>query len=1104
VASVIKYDDITPKAYVKNITVTPYKSPDAIIDERHKGQEGVSIVLDMFVRQSLSSAGISEFHELYETMQHVDIYVVQDFTPGQANAGNFNNDRAPENLGTILSNPKARVSAIDPDSLGMRESLDRLSGITDKIQYAKINLLEARSNALDFAHTTAYVDATSYEIPFQVTFFIPDDTPDSLTYRVFTHLDAQGLLGDDALGPASHQAIRSLNKSGSSVTYEPVITAGVINTSAFVLVDSSDEQWLGHWHMMPETGAYMKGAQHGDYQGNDGSLTRRATFNIKINDMRTLQPTPVSERFYGGDVYFDANEYEREIRRRELTANAYGARDIRAGASSLKEAMLEQLMSPTNRRTEYGGAQFDSEILLTTTLGRRCNFLFTIDWVQIVKYQSRLAKLYESLPESSFAEVLNESKIRSMKLWRRRVTDAPIGINKLGNNSYKVFDENELPILIADLTEIGQQAESATGNGSMREMNIDWSSSGGFYYRSFSGTDTSVASLNYGNFQYFIEVDVQDGIERIMSRHRADLRGSIRFMKDFIKRATMPAYVPGYLGNDFNSMPPDQLSAHLRNSNAMVGSYNYETKRYTQQFLESISGSSLSDLTTAVRRYLGAHRIMHGRAAAGNQQTLLNIINPQRGALPEAIQDFTTLMEHLHDSLEEVLASKRITNETDSSGAPMSSMFPDKNSFKFFIYFDEMYDASVVNDVGVSYFANATESSGLRVVEMTERVIEEYTQFYADSDVLINNAPSDVSRTGISLTPNEYHFSSPQVMRNSTLVNSNDFGVGYRENPPEIGYISTGGAFGNDEDRRLNTLISSMNVSSPSAASARNLSFRTPYVPSRDLIYGGNNQSSFRNTNISLLQERESYLKKVETTYVNIDRAYNLGVVVETPYTVNEVSWMQDMEEAEEDFISDPKILASSVLGSGENLCLNERIAMRLPATPQQLVASRAAKFLELLTNKVTMNSEGISQLEDTGNALGMITSLEKINDSNPNIFNSLPMQLRSVVRNGVDTPGVLANGDISPHLLGMMVSVEEKLDTSFGKSGTSPGADSYQKLKNLSSNRVSKKSSNATKGKKYRICRLEPYENREVGLSRSTTAEKTNVMDRYFLVGVE
>ena len=113
-------------------------------------------------------------------------------------------------------------------------------------------------------------------------------------------------------------------------------------------------------------------------------------------------------------------------------------------------------------------------------------------------------------------------------------------------------------------------------------------------------------------------------------------------------------------------------------------------------------------------------------------------------------------------------------------------------------------------------------------------------------------------------------------------------------------------------------------------------------------------------------------------------------------------------------------------------------------------------------------------------------------------------MQLRSVVRNGVDTPGVLANGDISPHLLGMMVSVEEKLDTSFGKSGTSPAADSYQKLKNLSSNRVSKKSSNATKGKKYRICRLEPYENREVGLSRSTTAEKTNVMDRYFLVGVE
>jgi hypothetical protein len=48
------------------------------------------------------------------------------------------------------------------------------------------------------------------------------------------------------------------------------------------------------------------------------------------------------------------------------------------------------------------------------------------------------------------------------------------------------------------------------------------------------------------------------------------------------------------------------------------------------------------------------------------------------------------------------------------------------------------------------------------------------------------------------------------------------------------------------------------------------------------------------------------------------------------------------------------------------------------------------------------------------------------------------------------------------------------------------------------------KKSHNFTEGKNFKICRVTPYENREIGVSRSKAMEETNVMDRYFLVGVK
>jgi hypothetical protein len=1044
-------------------------------------------------------------------MGNICIYIVQDFVPSNSARRNFEKTIAPDNLGSLLANPRARVSAIYSKARDMDQALDALTAMTDKIQYIKVNLLEAKSNALDFASPTTHITSTSYEIPFQTTFFIPDNSPQSLVYRVFTHTDTRVMLQNMESSPSSAREIAAINQIGGSVTYEPVITAGELNTRAHVYIDSAGEQWLGPIHQMEGTDSYMKGDVHGDFEGQNAYLTKRDIYNSKINDLRVLQLPPVEDRFDGGSVYYDAHSYNTELRRRQFTAEAYGIQkeSIRRSTTSLKTAVLEQLMSPASRRSDYGGVQFDSEMLLTTTPGGACNYLFTIDWAQIVKYQSRLARLYESLPESSFAEVLNQSKIRSMKLWRRRVTDLPVGTNKLGNAAFKVFDENELPVLVSSLSEI---STGVPPQAQLNEINVDWSSSGGYYYRTFTGTDTDIATANYGNFQYFIEVEVQDGIHGIMKTHSRELEGSIRFMKDFLETAKVPAFIPGYSGNDYRNMPPNQLRTYLHGETLMKGSYNFETKRYTESFLThiAISGAE-SGLATAVRRYLGAYEIVYGKQGASDPSMLLSIINPRRGASPSAIQDFITFLEYLHSAVEEILASKKITNKNDSSSVPMASMFPDKESFKFKIYFDETYDASVINNLSTSYFETVNSSfkvggffSGMKVVDIEARVIEEYSQYYAADEAFVNGAIGDVRRTGIKLTPNEYQFTSPQILKDSIQVSPNSPASGFRKNSPEIGFISMNGQHGDEEERTLQSLSLSMSTGGPSKASTKNMSFRTPFVPPVDVVFAGPS-SSFKVSDVTVLQTRKNYARSIETTYVSIDKVYDLGISIETPYSFGETSWLQDFEESHEKFISDASVLAMSVSGSGENLCLDKMIASRQPALASDIVNSDASRFLELVANKITTGLSGQTVHDMPGNARSILNGLEQTAERDPNIYDTVPVQIKSLIRNGVNTPGVLSNGDVSPYMFGMMVSVEEKVDTSFGKSGTGTSGSDYKSMNGVPASKVGgKKSHNFTEGKNFKICRVTPYENREIGVSRSKAMEETNVMDRYFLVGVK
>jgi len=1069
-ARAILYQSVTPKIHVRNITVSPHRLESAITDDRHQPGSGITVTLNMYMRNNANNTSTS-MNGIMEAMACVDIFLVQNFTPSAANSSRFSSDSSQSSLGTALSHPEARIQSISPGSINMRQALDSLSAGNDKIQYGVINLLESREEAVNVGSSAAHIAADSYEIPFEISFFIPDSNPVLLEYRIFTQVDARR--NSENVGQAG-DILPSLRGLGSAVTYEPVITEGNIHKISYIYRDTAGEVWRGKVHEMGDS-TIMKGAYHGEYTGTNSILTRERVLNTKINDLRALTLPPVSDRFYGGDVYFDAKEYEREFDRRRVVASAFGLNPGRSGAKNLMSAVMEQLTAPKNRQTKHKNIQFDSELLLSTRAGNACDFLFTIDWAQIVKHQSRLASLYESLPPNQFGSVLRQNRVVKMSLYRRRMTDSPIGVDRMGNSAYKVFDTNEIPKLIAELS------GADTDSFSMQEIEISWDSPGGSHYRTFTGTDTSMAEENYGNFQYYIDVVVWDGMASMLGRHATSIRRSIKFLKSFIEIASIPENSSPPFNTSHSTVPPE-------------GSYNFETGRYTAKFFDYMTQTGAdANLADAVRRYIAIYNILYG-IKVENHDTLINVVSPRRSANIESLRMFLNLMEYAHDSITTLLNTRKETKRSDSSGAPMSGMTQEKGTFNFTIYFDELYDASVNGNLAVSYFENRSGGTGLKVHSVAERVAKEYVQFFADSNNMQDGAPAEIKKSGIKLTPYEYQFPQPDVLKNSHSTIERT--TGFRKNSPEIGFVDMNSSYGNQQESMMRTLVAAAVPDVGSQLSRTNVSYKPPYVPPLESLSVGGTVFSKSTTNV--LQTKQNFMKNIETLYTNIDHISGLGVSLTTPHFKNDTTWLQDFDENEE-FVESPSILASSVAGSGENLCLDRNSRSAPQVAVADILNTDAFRFLELLSKNITRTSSGPPQFDFVGNLQKFQNTIEEARIENKDIHEELPIQLKSALKYGKEAPGILNNGDMSPFMFGMMVSIEEKTDTDFGKQGRSSRKTNFKEVRDISGARRSV----GSKGGKFRICRLAPYENREVGISRTKSMEKTNVLDSFFLMEV-
>ena len=386
------------------------------------------------------------------------------------------------------------------------------------VTYSMNEVLPSEEDYFDNSVRTIQSDGTSFhEFVFSETFKL-DEEPEELNYAAFAYIDIQEMEDFFNVELMSMLQQEESARQNGKVSYEEVIRNRETVSTSVVYLTKEGEVWNGPKH--PRDGQWFAGTRKA---GNDlienGSfpepLTTKRVPNAKIQDFRILER---------------ANKLEID---ETLFHNALS-----------EIAIADQSSVETLRQTFY------SDVWLTRGLPGEARFMFAIDMATMIRKLGHYGKILDKMDSASQQRLLSYSKIRTMKLLRKRVRNVET-LNSLGTPyGGKVdFERNQEIEVIAFTGQIDDKlVEVSDEKGSIRESSIslDTNNTG---VRFFTGTDKSIIDITDGLYQYGIEIDFIDGTRQFLQDIIDELSISRHDLSSILARVEAPAMKQDYLYN---------------------------------------------------------------------------------------------------------------------------------------------------------------------------------------------------------------------------------------------------------------------------------------------------------------------------------------------------------------------------------------------------------------------------------------------------------------------------------------------------------------------------------------------------------------------------
>ena len=531
-------------------------------------------------------------------------------------------------------------------------------------------------------------------IPYTATFTSKSLEPDHLAYFAFCYLDIKKLSQDFNLELYGYDYNNGI--VSKQVTQELVIDSGQLVEESHIYYTEGGAIWAGPVHYHAPTRQWMAGARHTSEP--HPALTRQTVqLNATVQDFRNIQDVELSE-----------------INLKPLESIVDRLRE-KYDANSVSESKAIPYFSEAYM-SRSGGAQESSQ------------FVFTFNYLDFLKNESQFGLLYENNSDTR-NEIFSYSKIKSLKVFRRRVTTNglfnTVGVETSGDNfKANPYDTSvEVPYLVAQTSDSGfysatpRVKRDKNGNkiGSVREIRLKKHDSD---LRSFAVSDFSADSLTDGTYKYSVEITVEDG--------------ALSFMRDQIKKIRSAI--------DEMSVYGEIASSH--------GYYDSKSGRFREALLKYYTSKTVTYDKFPWILPLAVFVNVVGLLSETNTidtalyKRLFSMINPRTGS-PEGIAAVVSLMEQVAAVVESAVGdSNKIQKRSQKAGSLSTAK---KQSFlKAEKMFPNLLNSEVPRSYGLDFLGLQSRNDyagpkSITVSDYGDRLIRENIKYFSPSPTLFSD-----------------------------------------------------------------------------------------------------------------------------------------------------------------------------------------------------------------------------------------------------------------------------------------------------------------------------------------------------------------------------
>ena len=758
--------EITPTVYIDKITL-----------ESTSQNEGLIVTLNLIVKDKVDSKLNSVWFGNVDLSKFINIKVIQTT---ESNIHSYLSKR--RSLLLYEQDISLFMESLGYESFEPSDYVEAVNYYNDNTVIKDISLATPEGGVDGFVNQHRTTDNNGNTITdFNYRFKFETNSQSNLShlsYFAFSYIDFEEFQKEFDITLPDQSLLRKMNgKITSDIVFEtrdPAIGSELVSL-ATAFYDDNNVIWPGPIHQRSAGERWRTGTKE---TSKSKYLTERRVRNTKIQDFR------IFAKFREIQYDLSIKEYQDRMSKLDFSPIKY---------DKSPNILTNDNMDITKKQSYFSNAWVSrSEI-------NDINFIFGTNMHNIIKYKTKFGNLIENSEPTIRKRIFDLTKIKSLRIDRRRVKDingfGTLGSMEIPKDRFDDDRESDKMITITGEQVAGNLlAQDDIDTGYIREVEVttpyNESYSGGCRY--FSVSDRQLKDITCGLYQYGASMIIEDGTVLFLNEILQNLKKNRKSLKQYLNNAAL-SYNPlaqkfsskyiNILNYTFSALAPDK--AKKAPWIKPVVEYLYALQALTN----SLNEKKMEEYTSLI----------------------LATINPNTGS-PEGLSAFIAVYDKMVTAVQNLLGKTSSLRSgqglLDYSGqVEKKSYIGGTAKYPAFIecqnwFTNATVDAEGLKEVGSSCFVPhfpdinsppPLEKRSFRVIspeEFNERVSLENIKYFGSNDP---NLDISVLTSNISI---------PDVLKNTDFSYLSPRFVNRRltKKEREEGKIASGGAFGIQRD----------------------------------------------------------------------------------------------------------------------------------------------------------------------------------------------------------------------------------------------------------------------------------------------------------------